>query len=131
MQNLEIIIKKSDIGEYLKSLPGNGPFGEKVLANSDGSVVVNKNVTSFEPAEFAEIHDNFVDFLFIEEGKEDLYIGGELQDKESLVPGEWRGKDLSGARKHEVSAGDMVIIPKGVPHQHGQGAIKMIVIKTS
>lgn len=131
MQNPEIIIKKGDLSEYVKSLPESGPFGEKVLANLDGTAMVNKIITSSEPSEYAEIHDNFVDIFIVLGGEEELFIGGEIKDKKSASAGEWLGKELNGARKYEVEAGDIVIIPKGVAHQHGRGVVKMIVIKTS
>jgi mannose-6-phosphate isomerase-like protein (cupin superfamily) len=127
----EIILKRGDLKKYVKSLPEIGPFGEKVLTNLDGTVLVNKNITSLEPAEFAEIHDNFVDIFVVVEGKEELFVGGGIKDKKSVSAGEWLGAGLSGARKYDIAAGDIVIIPKGVAHQHGQGAVKMIVIKTS
>jgi len=131
MQNPEIILKKSDLDRYIKSLPEVGPFGEKVLSNSEGSAIVNKNITGEEPAEESEMHENQVDIFIILEGREELFIGGELAEKEKVSAGEWRGKNLIGARKYEIEAGDIVIIPKSVPHQHGRGAVKMIVIKTS
>ena len=83
MQNPEIIIKKGDLSEYVKSLPESGPFGEKVLANSDGTAMVNKIITSSEPSEYAEIHDNFVDIFIVLEGEEELFIGGEIKDKKA------------------------------------------------
>ncbi len=131
MKYPEIILKKQTIENYVKSLPKTGQFGEKVLVNKNETVIINKNITSDKSAEYAEIHDNYVDIFMIQEGQEELFIGGEIKDKKSVSPGEWLGRDLIGARKYNIEAGDVIIIPKGVAHQHGQGLVKMIVIKTS
>lgn len=131
MKHQEIILKNKDLSDYLKSLPKIGPFGEKVLSNGDETVIVYKNITSSEPAEYAESHDNYADIFIVQAGREELFIGGEMKNKETVSAGEWRGKDLSGARKYDIGAGDIIIIPKGVAHQHGRGAVKMTVIKTS
>ena len=125
----EIIIKNSDLNKYIDSLPQTGPFGEKVLANDRGTVMVNKNITGKEPSKEAELHENFADIFIIKEGREEFFAGGEIKDKKLVSPGEWRGENLLGARKHIIEAGDTVIIPKGVAHRHGAGMLKMIVIK--
>lgn len=125
----EIIIKNSDLIEYIKSLPETGPFGEKILANGRETAMVNKNITGKEPSKEAELHENFADIFIVKEGREEFFTGGEIKDKKLVSPGEWRGENLLGARKHIIEAGDTIIIPKGVAHQHGAGAVKMIVIK--
>ncbi|MFH1522513.1 MAG: cupin domain-containing protein [Patescibacteria group bacterium] len=130
MKNLEIVIKKNDLDKFINSLPETGPYGEKMLANSQETVIVSKNITGQEPAPKAEMHENYVDIFLVTEGKEELFIGGELKDKESVSSGEWLGMNLVGARKYNIEAGDIIIIPKGVPHQHGKGVIRLAVIKT-
>ncbi len=131
MSKPEIIIKKNQFNDFVKSMPDKGPFGEELIFNEQRSVVFNRTVPSDDPAKKSELHDNYVDIFLVQEGQEEFFVGGELVDKEEVSKGEWRGSGLTNAKKYEIAAGDIVIIPKGVPHQHGQGTVKIMVIKTS
>ena len=129
MEHPEIILKSNDIEELEKVLPEQGPFGEELRANPEKSVIINKNVTSQDPAGKAELHENYTDIFVVLEGSEQLFIGGTITDKESTGPGEWRGAKLEGAREHKVEKGDTIIIPKGIAHKHGIGTLKLLVFK--
>ena len=128
MKNKEIIIKAVNIKDFISSLPKEGKFGEKIFFNNNESILGFKIITSKEPSK-SESHDNFTDVFLVQEGSEEFFIGGEIVNKELKAVGEWIGSDISGARKYIIEAGDVVIIPKGIPHMHGNGVIKSVVIK--
>lgn len=124
----EVLLKSEQIEKFVSNL-GDNPFGEQLLKNSHKSVIVFRLLTSDEMSPKAEIHENYTDIFLVKEGEEEFFIGGEIVDKESVDDGEWSGSNLVGARKYNIKAGDVVIIPKGVPHRHGVGQIKMMVVK--
>lgn len=125
----EIILNSEDIR---KSLEGkSGPFGEKVHSNIDESVIVSRTVTAENISPVSEMHEKYNDLFFVLEGQEELFIGGQILGKEENGPGEWKGSGLESARRYTIKKGDIIIIPKKIPHQHGEGSVKMIVVKTS
>ena len=115
----------------MQSLPEVGPFGEELKTNENRSVVSYKNLTSGGVAGKAELHENYNDIFLVQEGEEELFIGGEIKDKQEVSSGEWRGENLEGYASYRIKAGDTVVIPKGIAHRHGEGIIKFICIKTS
>ncbi|MDD4271706.1 MAG: YhcH/YjgK/YiaL family protein [Patescibacteria group bacterium] len=125
----EIIIKRELIDKIAASLTSADIFGEEILANDKRSVIVSKNVTGKKIAAKAEIHDNYADIFLVKDGQEKIFIGGEISDKRKIAPGEWRGEILKNAKTYNIKAGDIIIIPKGIAHRHGEGLVKMIVIK--
>ena len=129
MNNPEIILKTKDINNFISTLPQDGSFGEELTSNEERSTIVSRSLTAKTKSKRAELHENYTDIFIIHEGSEELFIGGNIEDREQTRPGEWRGQSLVGARKYQVEAGNVVIIPKGVAHQHGEGILKMIVIK--
>jgi len=91
MATKEIIIKAAEIKKYIADLPISGPFGKELKFNDDRSVIIIQSITSNDPSVQAEIHDNLIDIFLIKEGREELFIGGEITDKQEIEPGEWRG----------------------------------------
>ena len=64
-----------------------------------------------------ELHQNFADIFFILDGHATIVTGGKIIDEKSTGPGEVRGKSVEGGSRQDVSAGDVVHIPAGAPHQ--------------
>jgi hypothetical protein len=64
-----------------------------------------------------ELHLNFADFFTILDGHATLITGGELVDPKATAPGELRGTSVKDGVRQELSAGDEVHIPAGMPHQ--------------
>ncbi len=78
-----------------------------------------------------ELHEAADDIYYILSGEGELTIGGELVERKEKSPGEWTAKDISGAEKRKVRPGDIVSIPRGVPHMMGcpGGAMQYFVVK--
>ncbi len=52
-----------------------------------------------------------------------MIVGGKianrqnLQDKDGIIPGEYRGQPVIGAETYKVKPGDWLLIPPDTPHQ--------------
>jgi mannose-6-phosphate isomerase-like protein (cupin superfamily) len=65
----------------------------------------------------AEIHENQVDFFFVQSGTATLVYGGEVPEAKTTAPHELRGAAVKGGQRKTLAPGDVVHIPAGVPHQ--------------
>ena len=64
----------------------------------------------------AEIHNASDDIYYVLDGSATLTLGGMLSSPKEVEPGEWRG-GIIGGRRIEVKKGDLIIVPRGTPHQ--------------
>ena len=71
----------------------------------------------------AEMHAGAYDFYVITGGTGEMIVGGKianrqnLQDKDGVIPGEYRGQPIEGGQTFKVKAGDWLLIPPDTPHQ--------------
>ena len=84
--------------------------GGPLLANSSYKVSAGRRVTGGT----AELHEHDTDLFYVVEGSATFLTGGSLVEP---GPGEIRGKSLTGAVERHLTKGDVIVIPKGVPHQ--------------
>jgi mannose-6-phosphate isomerase-like protein (cupin superfamily) len=64
-----------------------------------------------------ELHDASDDVYYVLEGSATLTLGGTLDSPREVEPGEWRGPRITGGQNVEIKKGDLVIVPRGTPHQ--------------
>ena len=64
-----------------------------------------------------ELHEKQTDIFVIQSGEATLLVGGEVVGRKVSGPGEIRGTSIKDGVRKNVSAGDVVHIPAGVPHQ--------------
>jgi mannose-6-phosphate isomerase-like protein (cupin superfamily) len=64
-----------------------------------------------------EVHQTKADVLVIQSGEADLVTGGEMIGGVKTAENELQGTSIRGGVKRHVSAGDVIHIPVGVPHQ--------------
>ena len=64
-----------------------------------------------------EYHDRVADVMRVVQGSAVVLTGGEMVDAREIDPGELRARELRGATTHELSEGDVLSVPAGVPHQ--------------
>jgi len=69
-----------------------------------------------EPGQ-AEIHTLDTDVIYVVDGSATLVTGGKAIDKKEIGPNEIRGAKIDGGQEHQISKGEVIIIPNGVPHQ--------------
>jgi uncharacterized protein GlcG (DUF336 family) len=69
-----------------------------------------------EPGE-VEFHARVVDVMHVVQGTATVVTGGTMLDAREVAPGELRARAVDGGTAHELSEGDVLAIPSGVPHQ--------------
>ncbi|HYJ90026.1 MAG TPA: hypothetical protein VEV84_01845 [Pyrinomonadaceae bacterium] len=80
----------------------------------------------------AELHDESDDVYYVLEGSAQLTLGGTLDSPREATPGEWKSKKINGGTTFEIKKGDLIIVPRGTPHQRNSVPGKeftMILIK--
>ena len=60
-----------------------------------------------------ELHDNIIDVVFVQSGRGEVLVGGEMTGQ-SNVP----GAEIIGGSRYPVSAGDVLHIPARLPHAY-------------
>ena len=64
-----------------------------------------------------ETHQNWADVFVVQDGEATIVYGGTLENPTDAGNGETRGTRHIGGKSQRVSAGDVLVIPPGVPHQ--------------
>src|SRR5947209_14795165 len=79
----------------------------------------------------AELHDASDDVYYVLEGSATLTLGGRLDAPREVEPGEWRSQRIVGGQTFEIKKGDLVVVPRGTPHQRSTAGkdFTMILIK--
>jgi mannose-6-phosphate isomerase-like protein (cupin superfamily) len=78
-----------------------------------------------------ELHDASDDIYYVLDGTATLMLGGTLDSPKEVSPGEWRAKTATGGQKFTINKGDLIVVPRGTPHQRtvtGKG-FSMILVK--
>src|SRR5262245_61364991 len=65
----------------------------------------------------AELHDASDDVYYVLDGSAMLVLGGKLEDPKETDPGEWRSPRIIDGKTFEIKKGDLIIVPRGTPHQ--------------
>jgi glc operon protein GlcG len=68
-----------------------------------------------EPGQ-AEVHTLETDVIRVVSGTATLVTGGAVEEGRETAPNEIRGRAITGGETRSLSAGDVVIVPRGVPH---------------
>ena len=83
------------------------------LLSGDGFRVETTHRTG--PGE-AEVHVHDTDIFYVQKGSAELVVGGKVIAEHPLAEGELRGAAIEGGDVKPIAAGDVVVIPRGVPH---------------
>jgi mannose-6-phosphate isomerase-like protein (cupin superfamily) len=104
-----------ELGETIqKGMTPEALYSQVLLAKHDAYQI---HITARDKSGPAEIHDNWSDHIFIQEGEASFIIGGIAVDAKVTAPGEKRGTTIRGGTTMIVRAGDYLFIPPGTPHQ--------------
>jgi len=103
--------------------------GGPLLATNNFKVQAGRRI---EPGE-VEIHDQDTDIFYILEGSATFVTGGKAVETRIVSPGETRGKELIGGEERQLTKGDVIVIPTGVPHwfKEVRGPLLYYVVKVS
>ena len=91
---------------------GKGETGETLLTRPEFRV----NASRRDGPGQAEVHLTDTDIFYVLEGKATVMTGGELVDPQAISPVELRGSALKGGRELRLAKGDVLTVPRGVPH---------------
>ena len=76
----------------------------------------------------AELHDASDDVYYVLEGGATLVLGGKLETPKEVEPGEWRSPNIVGGKTFEITKGDLVVVPRGTPHQRSTAKKDFVMI---
>jgi glc operon protein GlcG len=65
----------------------------------------------------AEIHTRDADVIHVLQGSATFITGGEAIDAKTTAPDELRGTSIRNGQTRQIAKGDVIIVPRGVPHQ--------------
>ena len=103
----------ADLQTRLKSENKN----EDLIAGEGLQMRIAVQHSKNEPAPGGEAHDKADDIYYVVEGSATLTIGGRLDEPKEIQPGEWRGPRIIGGQTVEAKKGDLIMVPRGTPHQ--------------
>lgn len=63
-----------------------------------------------------EIHTRDTDVFYVVAGTATIVVGGKVVGEKSTAPEELRGTSIEGGQVRHLSAGEVVVIPAGIPH---------------
>jgi mannose-6-phosphate isomerase-like protein (cupin superfamily) len=103
--------------------------GGPLLATNNFKIQAGRRT---EPGE-VEIHDRDTDIFYVLEGSATFVTGGKAIGARSSGPDETRAKEITGGEERQLTKGDILVIPKGVPHWFKQvsGPFLYYVVKVS
>jgi uncharacterized protein GlcG (DUF336 family)/mannose-6-phosphate isomerase-like protein (cupin superfamily) len=87
--------------------------GQPLLETAGYKVHASRRV---EPGQ-AEIHTLDTDVIYVVDGSATLVTGGKAIDSKEIAPNELRGTKIEGGQEHQITKGEVIIVPNGVPHQ--------------
>lgn len=123
---------KQQITDVMKSLERQeGNKTEDIVVASGMQMRVAVFHDEKRENDLVEVHDGSDDVYYVLEGTATLLLGGTLVEPNEISPSEWRAKTSRGGQKYEIRKGDVIVVPRGTPHQRtvtGKG-FSMILIK--
>ena len=63
-----------------------------------------------------EVHDKETDTFYVLDGAATLVTGGSMIGGKLISPGQQRRTDIKGGQSHQLTKGDVMVIPAGTPH---------------
>ncbi len=78
-----------------------------------------------------EVHSRDTDIIYMLEGTATLVTGGTIVYGKNIEPEEIRGKDIKNGETRQITKGDVIIVPNGVPHwfKEVSGPLNYYVVK--
>ncbi len=119
----------SDVMKEIKAAEGNKQVDVVPQAGDQMRVAIFHDEK--RENDLHEIHDASDDIYYVLEGEATLMLYGSLVEPREISAGEWRSKSATGGREVKIKKGDLVVVPRGTPHQRtvtGKG-FSMILIK--
>ncbi|MBV9300939.1 MAG: hypothetical protein JOY62_15245 [Acidobacteriaceae bacterium] len=127
--NSAIVVSRQQIEATLKQKLAGAPheFGGGLFDGTGFRIGALKRALPGE----AEVHLKDTDIFYMLSGSATLVTGGEVVGEHAISAIEERGTSIRNGVRHELAAGDVVVIPKQQPHwfQNVSAGVSYIVIK--
>jgi glc operon protein GlcG len=103
--------------------------GRPLLENGQFKIHASRR----EAAGMAEVHTRDTDIVYVLDGSATLVTGGTVVDGTTTALDEIRGAAISGGETRQLTKGDVVVVPNGVPHWFKQvnGPLLYYVVKVT
>jgi mannose-6-phosphate isomerase-like protein (cupin superfamily) len=125
-----IVMSAQSLDDLKQKLqPGNKT--EELIDSSSMQLRVAVQHEANKTGAAAELHDASDDVYYVLDGAATLVLGGRLDSPKEVEPGEWRGPRIIDGKTYEIKKGDLVVVPRGTPHQRSTAnkEFTMILIK--
>ena len=104
-----------ELGGTLKKGMTPGAFYSQILLSKHDNYQIINTIRDKDGQ--AEIHADWNDNLFVQEGEATFVTGGSAVDAKTTAPGELRGAAIKGGKATTMRAGDYFLVPAGTAHQ--------------
>ena len=111
-----IVMKKQSLEDLEKSLRPENKVSDLIGGAGMQLRVAVQHDKKRENAD-AELHDASDDVYYVLEGSAQLTLGGKLENPREISSGEWRSPKIIGGQTFTIKKGDLIIVPRGTPHQ--------------
>lgn len=102
------------LGHVADSLARGSTTGHTIGARGTYQYLQIRRASSGVP----EVHDRWIDVTTVQAGRGTLLSGGRVTGAVAQGGGEHRGGTIVGGARRPVGAGDLMVIPAGIPHQY-------------
>lgn len=86
------------------------------LFTGDQAVNCSVNPSRRDQSGLAEVHRDEADVMYVQEGAATLITGGTMVNPKLISSVEERADAIEGGQARSLTKGDVIIIPRGVPH---------------
>lgn len=111
-----IVKTKQSVADLEKSLQSDNKVEDLIGGEGMQLRVAVQHDKKKDTAE-AEVHDASDDVYYVLEGSAELTLGGRLENPREISKGEWRAARIVGGQTFTITKGDLIIVPRGAPHQ--------------
>ncbi len=123
-----VVLEAQSLGDLERRLRPENKV-EELIGGAGMQLRVAVQHDKSRPTAQAEVHDASDDVYYVLEGTATLTLGGKLDQPREAEPGEWRSPRINGGQTFEIKKGDLVVVPRGTPHQRTGKDFSMILIK--
>lgn len=91
-----------------------------VLFDGSGGANYMIHASRREKPGMAEVHVKDADLIYVIEGSATFVTGGRVVEGKTIAPDEIRGASIVEGQTRHLARGDVIIVPKGTPHQFAE-----------
>jgi mannose-6-phosphate isomerase-like protein (cupin superfamily) len=125
-----VVLNAQSLGDLERKLQPDNKV-EDLIGGAGMQLRVAVQHEKDKPAADAEVHDASDDVYYVLDGAATLILGGRLDAPHEAQPGEWRAAHIVGGQTVNIAKGDLIVVPRGTPHQRSTTGkdFTMILIK--